>query len=199
MKIKILFTLLFVTSLQCFSQKVTPENFENNFNLLLENLDKEKWKASEKLCINLLEYVEPKQEFDTEKKVLRYMLVYATAGILNEKEISKEEALKKIIHLKGKEMIMPAHPFNSNCFVNCTQLSSEEKNTFFTEVNNKNGTQIFSFEYVNIKNAIVEKQEQLEGKYVILKGKLNEVSVDGFAFPRFTLRFTDGEYEFAEY
>ncbi|MGX7668755.1 hypothetical protein [Flavobacterium pedocola] len=198
MKNKILFAILFLASLQCFSQKVTTENFETNFNVLLENLEKEDWKVAEKLSIDLLEYVEPKQELDIEKKVLRYMLIYATAGLLNEKKLSKEAALKKVIHLKGKEMIMPAHPFNSSCYVNCTHLSDEEKDTFFSGVNNKNGTQIFAFEYVQIKNGIADTKEQLEGKFIILKGTLNEISVDGFTLPRFKLKFIDGEYEFAE-
>ncbi|ESU19855.1 hypothetical protein FEDK69T_31120 [Flavobacterium enshiense DK69] len=196
-KIIITFSLIFF-SIFGFSQKITNENFENKFSQLLENLGKENWKDSEKLCSDLLEFTEPIPELDTEKKVLRYMFIYSTAGLLNEKKLSKEEALKRTIHLKDKQMIMPAHPFKSNCFVNCTQITDEDKNTFFSGVNNSKGTQIFSFEYVNIKNGIKETKDQLEGKFIVLKGTLNEISVDGNILPRFKLKFIEGEYDFVE-
>lgn len=190
--------IFFLTIANSFSQQISKENFETNFNNLLENLNKENWKASEKICSDLLFFVEPINEMETEKKVLRYIKIYSVAGLLNDKVITKEEALEKTEYLKSKEMIMPAHPFNSKCYVNCTHLNENEENTFFSGVNNQKGTQIFSFEYVKIKDKIKETKEELEGKLIVLKGKLDEITIEGNMLPRFKLKFINGEYEILE-
>jgi hypothetical protein len=178
----------------CFGQKNDAIKFEDNYNLLMENLSSENWTKSEKLTKELLDYVEPIDSMQTEKKVLRYIYIYATAGLLNEKKLTKNEALNKVKFLQSKEMIMPTHPFNSKCYVNCTNLNEDETNTFFTGVNNAKGTQIFSFEYVKIENGIKEPKSELEGKNITLKGELNEITVEGNMLPRFRLKFINGDY-----
>lgn len=179
-----------------YSQNIINANFKTNFNDLLENLNNENWIKAEKLSTHLLSFAEKIDTMDTEKKVLRYIKIYTVAGLLNEKSITKKEALEKTEYLLGKEMIMPAHPFNSKCYVNCTHLNEDEENTFFSGVNNQKGTQIFSFEYVKIKYKIKETKEELEGKFIVLKGKLNEITIEGNMFPRFKLKFINGDYEF---
>ncbi|WP_337964674.1 hypothetical protein [uncultured Flavobacterium sp.] len=188
------FLIAFLVTNLCFCQEKKNNSFEDNFNLLIENLTNENWTKSEKLAKELLNTAEPIDSLETEKQVLRYMYVYSTAGLLNEKKLTQKEALQKVKFLQSKEMIMPAHPFNSNCYVNCTSLKDEEPNTFFTGVNNAAGTQIFSFEYVKIEKGIKEPKSELEGKYVTLKGQLNEISVEGITLPRFKLKFINGNY-----
>lgn len=188
----LLITLL-ITNL-CFSQKNDAKKFEDNYNLLMENLSNQNWTKSEELAKELLTIAEPIDSMQTEKKVLRYIYIYSTAGLLNEKKLTKNEALGKVNFLQSKEMIMPAHPFNSKCYVNCTHLKEDETNTFFTGVNNAEGTQIFSFEYVKIEKGIKESLSELEGKYITLKGELNEISVEGDMLPRFKLKFIKGDY-----
>ncbi len=192
MKNFLLITLL-ITSL-CFSQKNDAKKFETNYNLLIENLSSQNWTKSEELAKELLTIAEPIDSMQTEKKVLRYIYIYSTAGLLNEKKLTQNEALEKVKFLQSKEMIMPAHPFNSKCYVNCTHLNEDEANTFFTGVNNAEGTQIFSFEYVKIEKGIKESLSELEGKYITLKGELNEISVEGNMLPRFKLKFIKGDY-----
>jgi hypothetical protein len=192
MKNLLLITFL-ITNL-CFGQKNDVTNFEDNYNLLIENLSNENWTKSEKLAKELLEIVEPIDSMQTEKKVLRYIYIYSTAGLLNEKKLTKNEALEKVKFLQSKEIIMPTHPFNSKCYVNCTHLKEDETDTFFTGVNNAKGTQIFSFEYVKIENGIKETQSELEGKNITLKGELNEITVEGNMLPRFKLKITKGYY-----
>ena len=187
--------ILILVTINCYSQNVNKENFETNFNDLLESLNKESWKDAERLTTGLLNFAETIEEMDTEKKVLRYIKIYTVAGLLNEKTITKKEALEKTEYLNGKEMIMPSHPFNSKCFVNCTKLYEDEENTFFSGVNNQKGTQIFSFEYVKVKEKIKETKEELEGKFIVLSGKLNEITVEGSMLPRFKLKFIDGNYQ----
>ncbi|THF51517.1 hypothetical protein E6C50_07075 [Flavobacterium supellecticarium] len=191
-----LILLLYIYSLSGYSQTITTENFEANFNTLLANMDKEDWEITEKLSSDLLRYADPKPNLDLEAKGLRYMYIYSVAGLLNEKKLSKEKALEKIKPLKGKEMIMRVLLFNSNCYINCVHLDKDRKDTFFSGVNNNAGTQIFSFEYVTIKNGISESEAELEGKYISLRGKLNEIFVEGTTLPHFKLFFTEGTYEF---
>ena len=191
MKYIILFLLI---NSSCFSQKNDLKHFEKNYNQLVEYLSSENWPKAEKLSKQLLETVEAVDSMQTEKMVLRYIYVYANAGLLNQKKISKDQALKNVGFLQSTEMILPAHPFNSACYVNCTHLAEDSANTFFTGVNNAAGTQIFSFEYVQIENGIKESKKELEGKYVTLKGVLDEISVEGNMFPRFKLRFSHGDY-----
>jgi hypothetical protein len=191
---KIQLIILFITGLS-FGQTTLEARFENNYNLLLNNLTNQNWTKSEQLAKELLEIAEPIDSMQTEKKVLRYIYIYSTAGLLNEKKLTKNEALEKVKFLQSKEMIMPAHPFNSNCYINCTQLAEDQPDTFFSGVNNADGTQIFSFEYVKIENGIKESKTELEGKYITLKGTLNEISIEGNMLPRFKLKFVKGEYQ----
>ena len=87
MKKIILFAFL-ITNI-CLSQKNETSNFEVKYNLLIENLTKEDWTESEKLAKDLLAIVEPIDSMQTEKKVIRYIYIYSTAGLLNEKKLTK--------------------------------------------------------------------------------------------------------------
>lgn len=168
--------------------------FEIRFNALIERIKAEDWPAANTQCADLLKYAERIDSMKSEQMALRYMYIYSTAGLLNENKLTKDEALAKVKFLQGKDMIMASHPFHTQCYVNCTHLDDSDKNTFFTGVNNIAGTQIFSFEYVTIKDGIKQTKEQLEGKYIDLKGKLNYIAVEGNMLPRFKMRFVDGEY-----
>lgn len=178
--------------------QVDSTNFKAQYSKLLEKLNDENWSESQAICKLLLDYAEPNDSMQIEKKVLRYIYIYSTAGLLNEKKLTKDEALKSTMSLKGKEMITPAHPIKSNCYVNCTHLADEKKNTFFSSTNNAQGTQIFSFEYIEIKDDIKETKEELEGKYIRFKATLDEIAVEGNMLPRFKLKFSNGEYQFLE-
>ncbi len=170
-------------------------NFDLEYDMLLQNLESENWADAYKRSRKLLEFAEKNDKLDQERKVLRYIQIFSSAGLLNEKIISKEEALKRVDRMKGLVMAMPAHLFRKDCHVNCTWFTEQIPNTFFTGVNNAKGTQIFAFEYVTIKDRIRETSEDLEGKYVILEGVLNEAAVEGNILPRYKLKFIDGTYE----
>lgn len=179
----------------CFCQNNEDNSFETNYKLLLENLTNQNWEKSQDLAQKLLDLTESVDSMQIQKEVVRYMYIYSTAGLLSEKKLTQKEALKKVLFLKSKQMIMPSHPFNSNCYVNCTNLKDDEPDTFFTGVNNTQGTQIFSFEYVKIKNGIKESVNELEGKYIQLRGELKEITVEGNMLPRFKLKFINGDYK----
>jgi hypothetical protein len=190
----VLTILLFSISVYCSAQKI---NFADDYDRLMNQLEKENWSDAESNCKSLLSYAESTDSMEMEQMVLRYIYIYTNAGLLNEQKITKETALKKIKYLKGKVMVMPSHPFNSKCYVNCTHLA-EEPNTFFSGVNNSSGTQIFSFEYVRMKDKIEDSIDVLEGKYITLKGELAEIAVEGNILPRFRLMFINGAYRIEE-
>jgi len=126
--------------------------------------------------------------------VLRYMYIFSVSGLMNEGLLTKDQALQNIKFLEGKDMILASHPFHLNCTLNCTQISEDRKDTFRTCVTNNDGTQIFSFEYIEIKDGIKETVDQLEGKIIHIKANLSEVSVEGTILPIFRLNFSNGEY-----
>ena len=127
---KILLILFVLVSINTFSQSVSKEKFEKQYENILTNLGNENWENAYKLTSKLVSKIEDDTLYNHETKVLRYILIYSTAGMLNEKILTKDEALAQVKNLKGSEMIMPAHPFNSNSYVNCTQLSDDKPNTF---------------------------------------------------------------------
>jgi hypothetical protein len=198
MKKTILLLLFFAMPFMVFSQKITKEDFETEYTSLLENLTSENWKEAEKTSSALLKRIESDTLYTQENKVLRYIFIYSNAGLLNQKVISKEEAYEKIKWLKGKEMSMPAHPFSSSSYINVTRLAENDKSTFMSMVNNANGTQLFSFEYITIKNGIKETAAELKGKLIVLSGTLEEISVEGNMLPRYKLIFKNGSYEVKE-
>jgi hypothetical protein len=190
-----IFLFLVVASTHAFSQDT---EFETRYDSLLGFLEQENWQNAEKLCYDLKEVAEKSDSMAMEKMVLRYIYIYSVAGLLNEKMISQKEAYSKTKHLKGKEMVMPSHPFNPRCFANCTHISDQDPSTFFSGVNNADGTQVFCFEYVKIEGGIKETEAELTGKYITLRGKLDEISVEGNMLPRFKLKFINGAYRVSE-
>ena len=187
--------IILIVSIRLFAQNSQSE-FENTYSKLIENLTNENWVMTDSLTTYLLYKINNLDSMTHEKKVLRYISIYSTAGLLNEKSITKEKALIKVKKYEGLEMIMPAHPIKKNCYINCTYLASDRKNTLFSGVNNSKGTQIFSFEYIKMKDPIDENSiKKIEGKFVSLKGKLKKVNLEGNMFPRFKMEFINGETE----
>jgi hypothetical protein len=170
--------------------KTVPEKYQQ----LIELLGKEQWGQAEKNCKELLNRTETVDSFEMYTLTARYIHIFITAAQMNEKKLTQAAALARVKYLKGKEMVMPSHPFGSNCRENCTTINDKDKNSFFTIQNNEKGTQIFSFEYVKIDRGITESKEELEGRQILLKGVLDEISVEGKMLPRFKLKFTEGDY-----
>jgi hypothetical protein len=194
-------TLLIISVVLNLATKaqISDAEFKKSYNSILENLSNEKWKTVNSISILLLNKIGSIDSMAHEKSVLRYIIIYANAGLLNNKEITKDEALKRAIIFKGKELSMPAHPFRKDCYVNCTHLAEDRQNTLFSAVNNSLGTQIFAFEYVKLKKDLDQATiNKIEGKNVALSGVLKDVSVQGYGLPRYKLEFEDGDIEILE-
>ncbi len=196
---KYFLSLLLVLQLTDGFSQEKEEDFVIEYNRVLENLSSENWDEANKLSTLLLNKIESDKLLDKEKSVLRYIVIYSNAGLLNEKKISKDEALKRVKGFKETYISMPAHPVIKNCYVNCTHLATEQKNTLFSGVNNAAGTQVFSFEYTKMKEKIdADSIKLLEGKNVALYGKLTEISVEGNFLPRYKLKVEEGEMSIVE-
>lgn len=180
------------------AQSYTGEQFAADYDVIINHLMQENWEEAYSKSASVSSQIFNDSLFVEENRMLDYILIYTTAGLLNDQKRTKDEALNQVIGLKGRIMSLPGHPFIKDCHVNCTHLSDDKENTFFTGVNNQAGTSIFSFEYVTIEGGIKETAEQLEGKVIALEGKLEEISVEGNMFPRFKLVFTGGSYYIME-
>lgn len=196
---KLIFLLLLVILGFKLNAQIPQNEFERLYNQLMEHLSNENWSRADSLTTILLTNLHKVDSMEHEKQVLRYISIYSTAGLMNENLINKDDAIKKVTQYKGLRLVMPAHPLNNKCYVNCTHLDSDIKNTFFSAVNNAHGTQIFSFEYVKMKEPIDEKYiKTIEGKNIALSGLLESIAVEGNMLPRFKMHFTDGEMEIME-
>jgi len=191
MKSLVYFFVFIFFSVFCYSQKL---DFKEKYDQFLTDLKKENWDDSRKTCKKLLDYAESVDSLQTEKMVLRYLYIYTTAGLLSEQKLTKDKALKSVVFLKGKEMIMLPQTFGENCHCNCIQFGEVPRSTFYTQVSDSKCNRFFSIEYIHIPKLIREKAEQLKGKSITLKGKLKYVSAIG-DIPRFKLQFEKGEYK----
>jgi hypothetical protein len=90
---KILLILFVLFSINCFSQSVSKEKFEQQYENIINNLEIENWKKAFKSTSKLISKIEKDSIYSYETKVLKYILIYSTAGMLNEKELTKAEAL----------------------------------------------------------------------------------------------------------
>jgi len=194
---KKLIYLFCIISLNCCSQN-TSFNFGQKYDNLITELGKENWSKSFDLCKELLVFSEDKENYISENENLRYIYIYTIAGLLNEKKITKDEALKSVKFLLNKELITATHPYLKNTILNATHIDDKEKDVFFTCSTNKIGTQIFSFEYAKITDGIKEKEEELEGKQIQIRAKLSEINIEGNMLPRFKIKFSEGQYRILE-
>jgi len=177
--------------------QVSKDAFYDSYNVLMLSLGDENWVQADSIAFRLADESAQVDSLAYAHKVLNYICIYTTAALMNNDSLSQEEALVKVKKFIGADIVMPAHPAIKNCFTNCTHFCEDRSNTLFSCVNNSDGTQIFSFEYVKMKKKINDKQfdEKLAGKMVILSGKLIDIQTGGLTFPHFVLEIVDGEYE----
>jgi hypothetical protein len=160
---------------------------------LIKYLEKEQWDKSATLSLKLLN--ENTDSVDSDQaSTLRYMYIKSVSGLLNQKVISKDDALDKVKSFENLRLILAGHPILKKCSMNCIQLLDDEPNTLFTNATNLKGTEIHSFEYVILNEKIGPKDmEEIEGKYGRLQGLLKSIEVEGNFLPRFRLTLTNGE------
>ncbi|MES2561051.1 MAG: hypothetical protein V4590_15000 [Bacteroidota bacterium] len=132
---------------------------------------------------------------DSARRSLEYFYIKAIAGLLRDKKISDDSALKSVAFLKGKEIVMNGFYYRTACNAHCTYIMEKEPNTFFAVESNQKGSKEFCHLYVQMKDPVEEyAPDKLEGKFIAFRGKLVEITVEDKQPPRFKLVFKDARY-----
>lgn len=180
---------LLLFSLTLFRLNIHAQTIDD----LIEALKKEQWNTSAEISLKMLQQNTDSVNAD-QPAMLRYMYIKSVAGLLNQKVITKDEALEKVKSFQTLRLILAGHPILKKCGQNCIQLSADKPNTLFTNATNVKGTEIHSFEYVLFNQDITPKDmEEIEGKTGRLEGILKSVEVEGNFLPRFRLTLVNGE------
>jgi hypothetical protein len=123
----------------------------------------------------------------------------SVAGLLNNQKLTKNDALSKVIDFKGKVVVLATHPVFEKPNLNCIKYHDKTPNTLYVCQTNRNGTQIFSFEYAVIKKGITKDFIlQKQGKNGAIAGILDNISVEGNILPRFRIQLVDAKIDFDE-
>lgn len=113
------FVMLFM---MCFTNVYAQEEqsvlTDAEWEKLFPYLDKEDWKEVEKLTSGYLKKFTGDNENGDEAAIVRYMYLSGIGGQLGDKVISKDEALKKVNVLIGKNIITPPRTFRDKGMFN---------------------------------------------------------------------------------
>ncbi len=169
--------------------KITPRNVpfktiteisDVDWQILASALEKEDWKQSVTLASQHLQTL--KTENDKKQLAqLRYLYLFALAGQINtynvqgnptEAEKVWTELDKAMETFVGKEFMMPARPFATDCEkkLNVICQVKETPNAFRTTATNREGNAIHSFDYVMLDQPTDIKE--FNGKITFLGGVL---------------------------
>jgi hypothetical protein len=176
------------------SKTITKDEIVNTYNEIIKNINKKEWTISNELTRELLTTFNEIGSFNKEEKILKYIYIYTTAGMINEKKITNEEAIKKLECLKGHKMELPALPFKKRGTANYIKKDKCDS-TFVSIIKSSEKSRVSTYEYVHIKRGIKEKTKELEGDLIVLEGVLREIIIEGKKYPKLKLKFGDGEYK----
>jgi len=169
--------------------KITPRNVpfktiteisDADWQTLASALEKEDWKQSATFAAQHLQIL--KTENDKKQLAqLRYLYLFALAGQIitynaqgnaTEGEKAWTELDKAMESFVGKEFMMPARPFATNCEkkLNVICQVKDTPNAFRTTATNREGNAIHSFDYVQLDQPTDIKE--FNGKITFLGGVL---------------------------
>lgn len=185
--------MMFITNVFC--QDNTPVLAEADWQKIIPHLQNEQWGEVEKISGDYLKKFKKSNEDTDEAAIVRYMYLCSVAGQLGDKQIDKDEALKKVKGLKGKTIVTPVCTFKKKGLFNFFSYSEEQKkwNKCFA---NKTNTAIYLFEYYDMKDKDLLKEEnmnQIEGKNLRLSGTIKDITAEGYAMPRLKVDFADAD------
>ncbi|MBK8701795.1 MAG: hypothetical protein IPN29_20420 [Saprospiraceae bacterium] len=169
---------------------------DNNWQLRLQEvmapLMEEDWAKTEKLAHAYIKEAEKAKADEDLISIIRYVHIYAVAGLMNEGTLTQKEALKEIKKHKGHRLIMPDRIFQDNCIHNCLYVSSDDPAKIGVCTTNEDRSKIFAFEYYHLdKNLEDEFITEAEGKLLDLEARLKDIEVEGLDLPRFRLNFDE--------
>jgi hypothetical protein len=186
-------TLLFFTVVKAQSSSITGSK---DFKDLITSLQNEDWQNANNLSLACLKKIPENDKDNVDAALLRYMFIYSEAGLLNDQKVSKTQALKNIISFKGQLIILPGHPVALKYALNTIQLVNNNTDSLFITATNRAGTDIFSFEYVALKDKWpIDDFKNQDGKAYRLAGIIKSLTVEGNFLPRFRIIIDQGTYQ----
>lgn len=174
---------------------------------LIPHLEAEEWDEAEKLTEGFLKRFDGGMEMSDEAGIVRYMYLASIAAQVGDKEVSKEDALKKLKGFEGKNVITPFIMYKKDGMFNYFQMveegeideegnEGEKKKQWLHCLSNSSATVIQMFDRFEMADpALLEEEvlERLEGKALRVTAKIKEIKADGYTMPRLQVQYTDAD------
>ena len=165
---------------------------------LITNLQNENWQVANELSLSMLNKItKDGPPDDVASALLRYMNIRSEAGLMTLEEVSKAEAIKKVVGFTGQMIILPSHPISLKRDFNSIRLVHGKSDSLSITASNKNATVIFSFEYIILdKPWPVDDFKNNAGNKYRLGGIIRSITVEGSdIFPSFRIILEHGMAE----
>ena len=167
---------------------------QKDWDSIIVYLGNEGWVNADRLIsASLKKCPEDQQESDI-TGMLRYMSIFCKAGLMNEQKISKENALENVKSFIGHSIILPGVTVSLKNGFNIVQLKNNNTDTLFITASNAKATQLFAFTYIIPANPIsLDDYTKAVDKTALIKGNLQDISVEGISLPRFRIYINKAE------
>ena len=122
------------------------------------------------------------------------------AAQLGDKEISKEDAMKKLKGFEGKNIVTPMIMYKKDGMFNYFSIEDEAQEgkpkRWSHCLANENATVIHIFDYFEMADPALLDDEvlaRLEGKLLRVSGNIKEIRAEGSAMPRLEVEYSGGD------
>lgn len=173
---------------------------EADWQAIIPHLEAEEWEQAEKLAADYLKRFKGEKELWDEAGIVRYMYMATVAAQLGDKEISKEDAIKKLKGFEGKNVVTPLIMYKKDGMFNYFKIEDEaeegKSKRWVHCMANENATVIHIFDYFEMADPALIDDEvlvRLEGKLLRVSAKIKEIRAEGNAMPRLAVEYTDGD------
>ncbi|MES2487822.1 MAG: hypothetical protein V4581_17980 [Bacteroidota bacterium] len=187
----VLFTALLFAPF-CHAQK---ENIltEEDWNSIIPYLIEEDWVNAEKISGALLKRFKGEDEMLDEAGIIRYMYINSIGGLVGNKDIEKDEALKRLKGFEGKVIVTPFNAYKKGGMFNYLTISEDGKN-WSKCVANESATVIHIFETFEMDDKLlIDNAAKYEGKNMRMIALIKEIKTGGFAMPRLEITYKSSE------
>ena len=170
-KTLLLVALLLLSASFAFSQTQQAVS-EQDWEKLYSALDKEDWKTAADLSGKYLKQTQTGGDKESSAR-LRYMLIFASAGRVGQREMTHDELGKMLADFTGQELTLPGATFSTKCPapMNAFCISKDGNFNLSRAAANRAGTYIHAFEYVKLDNS--SHLDQRDGEVGVVSGVLS--------------------------
>jgi hypothetical protein len=170
-KTLILVSVLVLSASFAFSQTQQAVS-EQDWEKLYSALDNEDWKTAAELSEKYLKQTQTGGDKESSAR-LRYMLIFASAGRVGQREMTHGELGKMLTDFTGKELTLPGTTFSTKCPapMNSFCISKDGDFNLSRGAANRAGTYIHAFEYVKLDNS--SNLDKRDGEVGVVSGVLS--------------------------